>query len=252
MVRGAEPSSRFGLSRPAVAGRSPEADFFLDDTKASRRHVRFVPSATRVVIEELGSANGTFVNGKKLTGKAALFHGDKVLIGDTLLQIDAPALTRDAGSGKRSATTAKRAGATPAPGAKPADEDDTQRIEAIDADAEVRVKPRPDDGESRTATAAKSRPQAGRAAAGGDDVGVRNVEKPILRAATPRGLLDGRVGPLNADFSEMSTGVKAGVILGLIVAAVLMFAIAAWLTGGCDAYNRPDVPSPQAPVDAGD
>ena len=62
-------------------GRAPRADFVVDAALVSRVHCRFTLNDTnRLEIEDLGSTNGTFLNGKKVL-KATLIDGDKLTIG---------------------------------------------------------------------------------------------------------------------------------------------------------------------------
>ncbi len=62
-------------------GRMADCWLTLDDDLASRYHARFHVSPTEVEVEDLGSRNGTYVNGERLSGKVALHHADKVRIG---------------------------------------------------------------------------------------------------------------------------------------------------------------------------
>ena len=68
-----------------VLGRGPEADLRVRDERASRKHatITYVDGEFRIRDEE--SANGTFLNGSKVV-EYAIRHGDKVLVGDSLLQ----------------------------------------------------------------------------------------------------------------------------------------------------------------------
>jgi pSer/pThr/pTyr-binding forkhead associated (FHA) protein len=62
-------------------GRAPRADFVVDAALVSRVHCRFVLNQTNeLLIEDLGSTNGTFVNGKKVS-KLTLNNGDKLTVG---------------------------------------------------------------------------------------------------------------------------------------------------------------------------
>jgi len=61
-----------------VAGRNPESDLVLTDGHPSRRHARLFISDDKVWVEDLGSANGTFVNGQKIDARVALALGDRV------------------------------------------------------------------------------------------------------------------------------------------------------------------------------
>jgi len=76
------------VRRPVVVGRSPEADVTLEgDEFASGRHARFHVSEGRLYVEDLGSTNGTQVNGHLVPGRADLSPGDTVQIGETLVEI---------------------------------------------------------------------------------------------------------------------------------------------------------------------
>jgi pSer/pThr/pTyr-binding forkhead associated (FHA) protein len=61
-------------------GRAPRADFVVDAALVSRVHCRFTSDGRQLEIEDLGSTNGTFVNGRKV-GKTLLADGDKLTIG---------------------------------------------------------------------------------------------------------------------------------------------------------------------------
>lgn len=62
------------------AGRAPGAALFLDDITVSRHHAAFHVEEGRLWVEDLGSTNGTYVNGKR-ADRAALDPGDEVIIG---------------------------------------------------------------------------------------------------------------------------------------------------------------------------
>jgi len=64
-----------------LIGRAPEARVRIDSTLVSRRHSRIVVTGESVTIEDLGSKNGTFLNGKLLEGPEALSPGDEITIG---------------------------------------------------------------------------------------------------------------------------------------------------------------------------
>lgn len=66
-----------------VIGRAPDVDFTLEDPNASRRHSRVLAEGDAYVIEDLGSRNGTFVNGARVVQREALRDGDVVRIGGT-------------------------------------------------------------------------------------------------------------------------------------------------------------------------
>lgn len=66
-----------------VAGRTPETDIFLQDHQVSRQHAQFTIDRGETQIIDMGSTNGTFVNGKKLAQQVSLSDGDEVQIGAT-------------------------------------------------------------------------------------------------------------------------------------------------------------------------
>lgn len=73
--------SRFLLDADStLAGRHPEADIFLDDVTVSRKHAEFVRSGKRFEVRDLGSMNGTYVDGK-VVDSSSLSHGDEIQVG---------------------------------------------------------------------------------------------------------------------------------------------------------------------------
>ncbi len=71
-----------------VIGRLPTSDLQLDETGVSRTHARLTRSGNGFIIEDLGSSNGTRVNGHKIEGVTPVNDGDKVQIGsDTILKL---------------------------------------------------------------------------------------------------------------------------------------------------------------------
>jgi hypothetical protein len=73
-----------------IAGRSTEADLVLADDAVSRKHVRFYAKRGRIWVRDLGSRNGTHVNGKEVHHHC-LRDGDRLVIGSSLLRIDTKA-----------------------------------------------------------------------------------------------------------------------------------------------------------------
>jgi pSer/pThr/pTyr-binding forkhead associated (FHA) protein len=74
-------------SGETLIGRSQECAVVVTEGLVSRRHARIVLEGGRPYIEDLGSANGTFVNLQRLEGRAVLFPGDLVFIGMAELEI---------------------------------------------------------------------------------------------------------------------------------------------------------------------
>jgi uncharacterized protein DUF4388/FHA domain-containing protein len=69
-----------------ILGRAPDADVVLDETMVSRRHARLYVEDEALYIEDLGSTNGTFVNGQKIHS-SALKEGDRILVGTSLMKL---------------------------------------------------------------------------------------------------------------------------------------------------------------------
>lgn len=73
------------LGGECVVGRHPAADFVLDDKLASRRHFRVYPFQGSWVVEDLGSTNGTTVNGQRIQ-RVGLRDGDLIGVGTSELK----------------------------------------------------------------------------------------------------------------------------------------------------------------------
>ncbi|HSJ71584.1 MAG TPA: FHA domain-containing protein [Acidimicrobiia bacterium] len=69
-----------------VAGRSGDCDIFLADVTVSREHARFSVDAHGLSMTDLGSTNGTYVNGRRHEA-GRLFEGDELLIGKFHLRV---------------------------------------------------------------------------------------------------------------------------------------------------------------------
>jgi DNA-binding winged helix-turn-helix (wHTH) protein len=65
----------------SVLGRSLDADIRFDVPGVSRRHARILVDGEHVALEDLGSQNGTYLRGERITGRATLTDGDEVRLG---------------------------------------------------------------------------------------------------------------------------------------------------------------------------
>jgi FHA domain len=79
---GHQPGESYDLSGGATLGRG-DVEIQLEDPFASSEHARIAPEGTVVVLEDLGSTNGTYLNGEALTGPQPLHAGDRIRIGDS-------------------------------------------------------------------------------------------------------------------------------------------------------------------------
>ncbi|MEO8274110.1 MAG: DUF3662 and FHA domain-containing protein [Chloroflexota bacterium] len=82
---------------PTRIGRAPECELVLKDSRVSRRHARLQARDGVLVLADLGSTNGTRVNGHRVT-EVVLGAGDRILIGDTNLLVEAAPAGVDARS----------------------------------------------------------------------------------------------------------------------------------------------------------
>lgn len=78
--RGPGKGSRYLLSTATQIGRDPASDIFLDDVTISRKHALISLIGDRFALEDLGSLNGTYVNGGSVT-KVVLKSSDEIQIG---------------------------------------------------------------------------------------------------------------------------------------------------------------------------
>ena len=78
-----------GLSGGAVMiGRGADCQLILDDDYVSTRHARVVSTPNGIYVEDLGSTNGTYVNGQRITAPTTITLADTVRIGKTILKLE--------------------------------------------------------------------------------------------------------------------------------------------------------------------
>jgi two-component system NtrC family sensor kinase len=98
ILQGPDKGRRFELpDAPALVGRESRA-LPLSDNTVSRRHAELVPGDDGWVLRDLGSSNGTYINGLRVTGRYQLKLGDQIRVGRTLMVYGAqPGVTRARG-----------------------------------------------------------------------------------------------------------------------------------------------------------
>ena len=80
---GHEPGAVFEVGSGATMGRSDTADILVDDPFASSAHARIFSRGEFMYIEDMGSTNGTYLNGRQLRSAERLKMADTVRIGDS-------------------------------------------------------------------------------------------------------------------------------------------------------------------------
>ena len=72
---------------PVVIGRSPSSDIVIDEPYVSASHARFTIQGPALVLEDLGSTNGTMVNGHIIEQPVTLRDTDEVQVGDVIMSV---------------------------------------------------------------------------------------------------------------------------------------------------------------------
>ena len=83
VASGHQAGTRYAVTSEVVTvGRHPDSDIFLDDITVSRHHVELTASSAGYDIKDVGSLNGTYLNGQRLEDSEAFFtNGDELQIG---------------------------------------------------------------------------------------------------------------------------------------------------------------------------
>jgi serine phosphatase RsbU (regulator of sigma subunit)/pSer/pThr/pTyr-binding forkhead associated (FHA) protein len=95
-------ATAFDLSKPEfVIGRLPECDIQLPSNMVSRKHARVFQDGHDFLIEDLGSGNGTFVNGQKIAGAQKLKPNDRLKFGPILVRFESELSTAASDAGAK-------------------------------------------------------------------------------------------------------------------------------------------------------
>jgi class 3 adenylate cyclase len=87
VLDGADNGRRIRVDGQLTVGRDDDAGLFLDDPEISRAHAVLVPAADGLEIRDLGSLNGTWVNGERISSPTLLAPGDLVKVGTTRIEV---------------------------------------------------------------------------------------------------------------------------------------------------------------------
>lgn len=84
--RGPQPNQVYELTQDIITiGRDATNEISINDPEVSRHHCRFTRAAGGFTIEDLGSTNGTFINGQRVTGARPLTSGVQIGLGETVV-----------------------------------------------------------------------------------------------------------------------------------------------------------------------
>lgn len=112
MSQGPQPGQTFTLDQDLLTvGRDPSSDIVINDPQVSRQHARIMRRGSLMVIEDIGSTNGTFVNGMRLTVPHTLANGDVIGLGNivTLTYYGVSVATTEAIAGRPTVSSAPQA-----------------------------------------------------------------------------------------------------------------------------------------------
>jgi len=88
MRSGPTPGKTFPLEKQEILlGRDLANDISISDPEVSRRHTRFLMQEDNVIIEDLGSTNGTFLNGQRIASPQQLRAGDVITLGENIVMV---------------------------------------------------------------------------------------------------------------------------------------------------------------------
>ena len=128
IIAGEEVGQSFKLKLKTTIGRERDNDVTLLDLKASRYHAQISLQGGQWLLEDLGSANGTFLNDVAVTAGVSLQNGDQITVGETMLAFRAPARSGVESSAAKPSPTQAPA-SVPAPAATPPTASTQPRVE---------------------------------------------------------------------------------------------------------------------------
>jgi pSer/pThr/pTyr-binding forkhead associated (FHA) protein len=90
LAAGAGSARHVPLEGEVVVGRAPGCGVHVAARDVSRRHARFFEEGGALWVEDLGSRNGTFLNGARLTARARVGAGDEVALASEIVRVEPP------------------------------------------------------------------------------------------------------------------------------------------------------------------
>lgn len=87
VVNGPEAGRRYSIGGTQILGRDPSCDLTTEESSVSRRHARLSARHDGLWVEDLGSTNGTVVNGARITGHRAVATGDSICFGELQVRV---------------------------------------------------------------------------------------------------------------------------------------------------------------------
>ncbi len=88
MRSGPTPGKTYPIDQEELLlGRDMSNDIAISDPEVSRRHVRFFMRDDNIVVEDLGSTNGTFLNGERISSPQQLRPGDVITLGESIVLV---------------------------------------------------------------------------------------------------------------------------------------------------------------------
>jgi pSer/pThr/pTyr-binding forkhead associated (FHA) protein len=95
VLDGPDAGRSFALTAQSVIGRDPTATVHLTDEEVSRRHAILSVGEGQATIEDLGSINGTHLDSGPVEGEVPVKAGDRIRVGQSLLELRTPAAAED-------------------------------------------------------------------------------------------------------------------------------------------------------------
>ncbi len=87
VIEGGLKGKVYSLGDECLIGRADKCQIVLDDNYASQMHARILKHNEGFTAEDLGSTNGTYLNGRRLTSPAEVHRGDRLKIGKTVMEL---------------------------------------------------------------------------------------------------------------------------------------------------------------------